>query len=478
LTVKRRKSNLPFGSQFSPAQIDLPKVLELVDKHGGTTVRFTEEIRKTFFAGHAGGDPKQQMELAKNVRLALREYGIIDENEQFTVFGKHLHDLKSDTDRLYDDLARHILLNLHGLDLLRAIITLRSLKDEPTLINIAGELERRGIHVPPSGTHHASMKQWLQKARVLSKDLNVDNKRLIELIGYGLEDVDSLSGYSPEKRAFLRALAALAPAGWISSSEVARHAEAMSHVRYDPKNLRLQVVFPLAEEGYIEHRKSTGGRGAKPYEVRPTPKFSAEHLFPLLDSLSKASSVSQKALLKPLSDVVTDLSSSHRNVKGEALELLVMHLCRLLGLWLIAWRHRWTETGGAEVDVLAEGTNYVFTRWEVQCKNTKTVSIEDLLREVALAEFYHANVVMVITTGKFSKSARYFAERKMERSSLNVVLVDGRDVSQIVKNPANIGEILRAHAYKARKLKALKESKHAEETVEESGDRMNDFLRF
>jgi site-specific DNA-methyltransferase (cytosine-N4-specific) len=459
---KRRKSDLAFGSQFSPTQIELQKLLELLETHGGSTSVFTEDVRKAFFANHASGDSKQQTELAKNVRLALREYGIIDDNEHLTDFGAHLSMIRKDDDKLYEDFARHILLELHGLDLLRAIVTLKSLKEDPTLLNLAKELERRGIHVPPSGTHIPSMKQWLQKAGVLSDRLDVDDKRLVGLIGYGLEDVDSLSSFGPEKRAFLRALAALAPKDWMSSSDVAKHAEAMCHVEYDPKNLRLQVVFPLTDEGFIENRKATTGRGAKPYEIRLTQKFRADLLMPLLDSLGKAGGVSQEALLKPLAEVVNDLSNANRYVKGKALELLVMHLCRLLGLWLIAWRHRWTETGGAEVDVLAEGTNYVFTRWEIQCKNTKSVSTDDLLREIGLAELYHASVVMIVTTGRFSKSAGILAERKMERSSMNVVLIDGKDLREIVQNPSRIGDVLRGHAHKARKLKRLADLDSAE----------------
>jgi len=135
----------------------------------------------------------------------------------------------------------------------------------------------------------------------------------------------------------------------------------------------------------------------------------------------------------------------------------VLHLCRLLDLRLIGWRHRWKDTGGAEVDVLAEGTNFVFTRWEIQCKNTARVALEDIAREVGMADFYHANVVMIVTTGRFARPARDFAERKMERSNLNLVLLDATDIAEIVKSPYSIGSLLRKHAQKVMTLKKLKE---------------------
>lgn len=87
----------------------------------------------------------QQKELAKNIRLSLREYHVVGENERFTDFGRRLYNLKDDEGKLFDELARHILLDSHGIDLLRAIASLQALREEPTLLAIAKELERAGI---------------------------------------------------------------------------------------------------------------------------------------------------------------------------------------------------------------------------------------------------------------------------------------------------------------------------------------------
>src|SRR2546426_11737762 len=106
--AKRRKSDLPFGSQFSPSQIDLSKVLDIAQEFGGTTADFTERIRAEFFSRHAGGDVHQQKEIAKNIRLSLREYHVVGEDERFTNFGQQLYDLKHDAAKLFDQLARHI----------------------------------------------------------------------------------------------------------------------------------------------------------------------------------------------------------------------------------------------------------------------------------------------------------------------------------------------------------------------------------
>ena len=41
----RRKSDLPFGSKFSPSQIDLAHVPELAERHGGDWRAFENAVR-------------------------------------------------------------------------------------------------------------------------------------------------------------------------------------------------------------------------------------------------------------------------------------------------------------------------------------------------------------------------------------------------------------------------------------------------
>jgi hypothetical protein len=456
--AKQRKSDLAFGVNFSPSQVSLPRVLELVEASGGTTDAFTESIRAEYFSNHAGGDRQSQIDIAKNVRLSLRAYGIVGGDERFTEFGRALHSVRGDLPRLYRTLAKQIILELHGIDLLRAIGHLKRLQQRPNLQAIAHELETVGIHVPPSAVHISTMKLWLEEAGVIDKTLDSDDSRLREIIGFGLEEVDRLDEFSPEMRAFVRALAALDPKGPIPSSKVREHATAMSHVEFDLKDLREQVIYPLRDLGYIEVTKSTSGRGAKAHVIQTTPKFQSEFIVPILDALAKSGGVTQVRLEQPLEEVLKELASPSRNTRGVALEMLVMHLCRLLGLRVTHWRHRAKETGGGEVDVLAEGTNYVFSRWQIQCKNTKTVSHDDVARELGLVGHTRSNVVLVVTTGSFAKPARDLAEMEMQRSPANLILLNGSDLKAIVKDPSSIGGIFRKHAQRAMRLKTLDDS--------------------
>ncbi len=61
----------------------------------------------------------------------------------------------------------------------------------------------------------------------------------------------------------------------------------------------------------------------------------------------------------------------------------------------------WKKTGGFEVDVIVEGARLVFSRWQIQCKNTPDgkVSLEDIAKEVGLSIQIKSNVILVVRTG-------------------------------------------------------------------------------
>ncbi len=51
-----RKSDLPFGSEFSPSQIDLARAITLAETHGGDWRAFEAAVRAAWFDGHATTD--------------------------------------------------------------------------------------------------------------------------------------------------------------------------------------------------------------------------------------------------------------------------------------------------------------------------------------------------------------------------------------------------------------------------------------
>lgn len=49
----RRRSDLPFGSEFSPSQIDITHVLDLAERYGGDWRAFENAVRSAYFEAHA-----------------------------------------------------------------------------------------------------------------------------------------------------------------------------------------------------------------------------------------------------------------------------------------------------------------------------------------------------------------------------------------------------------------------------------------
>lgn len=126
----------------------------------------------------------------------------------------------------------------------------------------------------------------------------------------------------------------------------------------------------------------------------------------------------------PLERIVADLSDNNTHTKGIALELLALRLSVDSGLTPLRFRLRAAETGGAEVDLVAEAAHLHFSRWLFQCKNTKTVSLADLAKEVGMAVMLRAHVIVLVTTGGFASSVQTYARELMDTQHLQVVLID------------------------------------------------------
>src|SRR5688572_4797132 len=242
----------------------------------------------------------------------------------------------------------------------------------------------------------------------------------------------------------------------IPSNEAARYATEQYGVRFPDTGLPGAVIDALVERGLVTYTKTTGGRGAKPGVVRPTEKLQIEVFGPILDAIEKIVGLEYRNFVRTsMDDVLRDIKSTSQHVKGKALEALAAKIAFLIGLEFVSWRLRGADTGGAEVDVVVQGASPVFLRWNIQCKNTAFVRLDDVAKEVGLAYEMGSSVVMLVSTGKFSTDARDHANHVMRRTNLNVILVDGRDVAAIAASPAAIGTILERASQEAKAIKKL-----------------------
>lgn len=450
------KSDLPFGSEFSPSQISLSKVLEFAEIHGGDWKAFENAVYTEYFSHHTKTNEYNKRKLANNTKLGMIAYGIIDRDANLTEFGRRLHALRGEEPQLYTELGKHILLNLHGTTLVQCIQDMQVGGETVDLVKLREWLEERGVHFPRGGKHPSIMRLWLEKARVFSSGWRIDEARFKTVLGISAEEIEILSGFTGEQRAYLKTLANMGAGRAYASNEIEKLATATYGIKFNEKSLPKDVLYPLEAAGYITLTRGTGGRGAKHSMVTPTAKLAADLIEPLLKQLEQQSDASLRPLLrKTFKEVVDDLDARDTHKRGLALEALAFKLMRLIDMDYIATRLRGTVTGGAEVDVIFESSRLVFSRWQVQCKNTARVSLDDVAKEVGLTHFLKSTVIVMVSTGDIGAEARRYSNKIMTDSNLCIVMIDGADIKAIVSNPASIVDIFHREAKHAMKIKTL-----------------------
>jgi len=451
------KSDLPFGSEFSPSQVDLPTLLALVEEHAGKQAAMQDAIQKKFFSKHGGGNPKNQRTLAMNSRLGLKAYGIIDEKAQLTDFGKQLIALSSDTAAMYAALAKHIMLHLQGMALVQCIRDMVSGGQEVNLTTLREGLAERGVNYPSGGKHPSMMRLWLEKAGVfVGGRWQVDEIRLKKVLGADPDDFAVLAHLSTEQQAFIKALTNTGISSPQPANVITKLATATYGVKFPETSLPKLVLHALVEAGYIKTTKTTEGRGAKPFLVQPTEKLQVDIVLPMLDQLKQRTDPKLLDLLKrPLTDVMAHLDSEDKYKAGLALEALAFHLMRLLAMDYQATRLRGESTGGAEVDLIFHSSRLVYSRWQVQCKNTSRVSLDDVAKEVGLTSFIKSNVIVMVSTGDIGPEARRYANKIMTESNLCIVMLDRTDLNAIRSNPSHVVDAFAREAIHAMQLKKL-----------------------
>ena len=452
------QSDLPFGSEFSPAQIDLPVLLELAHEHAADWKAFEDAVRDRYFADNKTSDYNKG-KLANNTKLSMRAYGLIGEKDTtLTEVGQSLYDIRADEVGLHEVFARHILKDLQGMNFVQCLLDMWAAGEEIDLNKLRRWLDERGINVPRGGKHMSTMRLWLEKAGVFASGYRVDQGRLNEILGLNVEEFEVLATLSTEQKAYLKALANIGGGGPHLSNDIERLATSTYGVSFNEKNLPKQVLYPLREAQYITLERGTkqSGRGAKPFLVTASSKLAADIITPLIEQLEKQTQADLRPLLrKPLKEIREEMDSEDRHIRGLALEALAFKLMRLIDLTYVATRLRGSATGGAEVDLIFQSARLVFSRWQVQCKNTARVSLDDVAKEVGLTHFLKSNAIVMVSTGEIGNEARRYSNKIMTDSNLCIVMLDKSDLALIESRPAAIVDVFTREARHAMDLKRL-----------------------
>ena len=420
---------LPFAAEFSPGQVELKEVLDLVAENAGDLNAIVAAIKDAY--------PKLKTEQRrKNVLIAMGQYGLYDsESKALSTFGEELRAAADDATR-YEVFAKHILADLHGVDVLQVVRDLRTRQEKANKSTIDAELRMRGFKLPADTTHHIIMLGWLQKAGLSSHaqpdGWEVDEGRVKELLGIALSTVDEWAALPQAQRFFLLSLqhiAQVAGTDPVPVKQVRRATEERYGVAFRG-SMRSRVINPLEEAEWLttSGMQSAGKSG----KVAATQKL-LDLDVDLATRLSTGLIPPQlrKLLNTPLPEIYKKLDSQSKNERGIGLELLALRLAYDVGLAPMGFRVRSADTGQAEVDLIAEGAHLLFSRWLFQCKATKgTVQLSDLAKEIGMATLLHAQVIVMVARGRFSTSLREHAAKATENTALQVVLIDGKTLTR------------------------------------------------
>ena len=262
--------------------------------------------------------------------------------------------------------------------------------------------------------------------------------------------IAALTGLSAEQQAFLLALCRINPAGEYPAAEAREMAEQILGRRIPRDSLPKRVLVDLHDLGYLDF-KSGGTSGGKSAVLQTTERFRKGVLEEFLREAVKTLDpvLTSYYQTKP-SDIYAELASPDKVVRGKALEAYAIHIMRLMGFRFVGWRKRAKDsTGNAEVDVVMTGLfGNSPTRWQVQCKNTPSgsVDLEDVAKEVGLISLTKATHILMIANSRYTSDARIFAREIMRATPLTVFLMDRADFDKVRRSPGALAAILRSHA--------------------------------
>ena len=335
------------------------------------------------------------------------------------------------------------------MSLLKAIENINQRDQQLNIELIAEELNSMGYRIATNSTYHSTMRSWLRLGGVFTDGYTINWDVVLDLIGYSNSLINDIFALDINQKCFMLSLLSLNSKEFTSSSEIAKHSRNIYNAKISTKNIVKDVLEILEEKNLIQSEKITQGRGAKPNKVKLSEIAVNKLLMPFLENVQNLTSLSEIELNRSFSDVVSDLNHPDKHVKGKALELLAIWLIRLIGIKFVKWRKRDYQTGMGEIDVLAASDQYIYSRWQIQCKNTSKVDVDVLAKEIGMTFVTKADVVMVVTTGKFSKDAITYSYKMMNESRYYMILIDENDIREIIKNPVSIVDILNRQARRA-----------------------------
>ncbi len=459
--MAENESDLPFGDAFSPGQLntgdskqtELAILLELVAENEGDEETFKSVVAERFFEG-----ARNPHERSRLVVLGLKEQGyqLVTDEFSFTDLGKRLYEIRDDKDQLYREFARHILLNLHGRQVIEVIKDLQAAGQKTTSGDIKEALRRHyDIRIGETSNHWSQMRGWLSKAGILntgSPYYEIETEIINEILGLSGDELKALEALSDEQRAFLQALAVIDPGEAIENTKVRDLATNIHDRKIHQSKITENILEPLEETGYIE---ITSRRGS-PNLIKPTEEFDAAVLEPLLGQYAERTGIPRAALRLNFTELNTALEDGTTSERQTALTALGVRIGRQLGLQYVGRRTADSGANHTSTDVIMDDADLTLTRWLIHCSASRSqITPTQIASATTTARLTNANTILYVARSGFREDATRMAARIMKNEPYTILTLSGQPDPTYDDDPTALTETLEEQLHSIRRMKAI-----------------------
>lgn len=446
------EKRLPSFNDFSPGIIgdDLRPCLQAVINGGGVDAAVIKQWALLYF------NAENNKRSSVNIPATLRSTGLINDSRPYSLTESGVNVAAAETAAESIFLfCSHLLKEKNGGELLLALKAMLGRGQRITKRSLQVELTQAGISGLSNGTtDHTTLRNWFYTAGFISEDGTPNDAIVKRVLGISTAETDEFLALSNAQQVFLKHLRRLhlLEDGPFPSRLILTQCLEDYPDLFDASQFAKKVRDPLEAGGWLSTSKlAAGPQGGKSGVVAGTQKLlsiPAERIIP--DFSGAVPNELREKLRTPAVQILADLYSTDSYKGGMALELLALRMTIDLGLDPRHFRLRSEKTAHAEVDLIAEASHLLFSRWTIQCKRyakTTKVPLSDVAKEVGIAIFAKAHVVVVVTTSDFTKSAKDYAKEVALSQHLQFLLVPGTIVDAYLKEgKEKLLEFVRANA--------------------------------
>lgn len=425
---------LPSFNDFSPAILhgDLRPCLQAILDGAGDDAKVVEAWQNHYFGG------KANKRSSTNIPATLRSTGLSTGSRPISLSPIGLSVLGAGSpEEAAKIFCSHLIREKNGDVLLQALQALHRRHIPVTKQSLQAELRDLGITgLSTNTTDHTTLKNWLVVAGFLDASERPVDAVVKAVLGISVEEADELKSLPLPQQVFLQLLRREheTRTGPFSGASLLKPCLEHYPDLFDPSQFAKQVREPLRKANWIQVEGLAGGpQGGKSGLIQGTKKLLEIPISRFIPDFEAAVPPELRAkLLTPAHTIRADLLGTDTHKGGLALELLALRMVMDLGLDPRHFRLRSAQSAHAEVDLLAEAAHLMFSRWTVQCKRYAVgtnVHLADVAKEMGIAVFAKAHVVVMVTTSDFTSAARAYAEEVTASMPIQFLFIPGKVVN-------------------------------------------------